>query len=82
VHSWCGYEDSVVNHILLIKDIAENEYNQDDLVRRTDSSMLSRRAFDVLCVDNIECLELTFYHLDVLKKDFSSFLTEFIKTGI
>ena len=42
-----GYEDSVVNHLLLIKDIESNEWGDNELDRRTQASMLSRRFFTV-----------------------------------
>ena len=42
-----GVEDSVVNHLLLIKDIEKNNYDTIDLDRRTNQSMLSKRFFTV-----------------------------------
>jgi len=42
-----GFEDSVVNHILLIKDIEKNEYDTIDLDRRASTSLMSKRFFTV-----------------------------------
>jgi len=42
-----GYEDSVVNHILLIKDINSNDYDDVGLEKRLTGSSLSRRFFSV-----------------------------------
>ena len=42
-----GFEDSVINHLLLIKDIDEHKYTHEDIERKVDRSLLSRRAFTV-----------------------------------
>ena len=42
-----GFEDSVINHLLLIKDISDKKIGKDDIERRADRSFLSRRAFSV-----------------------------------
>jgi hypothetical protein len=45
-----GYEDSVVNHVLLIKDIEKNEYDTIDLDRRANTSVMSKRFFTVQAI--------------------------------
>jgi len=80
--SWCGFEDSVVNHILLIKDMQEKHLDSDELKRRTQEKLLQRRVFDVICIQNVECLSLFFHDIDHMKKDFANFLSGFIKKGI
>ena len=60
----CGYEDTVVNHILLLKSANVNKLEQVDLERIADKSMLSRRAFTVQCIFNMEILTLGFNVID------------------
>lgn len=62
-----GYEDSVVNHILLIKDIEKNEYDTIDLDRRASTSQMSKRFFTVQGIQHIESLTLNFIDLDIMK---------------
>ena len=77
-----GFEDSVINHLLLIKDISEKKIGKDDIERRADRSFLSRRAFSVQCIYNMECLCLSFTDLDLIKKDFRISMTNFIQQNI
>ena len=43
----CGFEDTVVNHLFLIKELEMNKNENKKLENKIDSSMLSRRAFTV-----------------------------------
>ena len=74
-----GFEDSVVNHLLLLKDIKLNDYDDIDLERRSHTSILSKRFFTVHSIDNIESLTITFADIDIMKKDFRGSMREFIK---
>lgn len=60
----------MVNHLLLIKDIEQNNYDTIDLDRRTNQSMLSKRFFTVQGIQHMESLTLSFADLDLMKKDF------------
>ena len=77
-----GFEDTVVNHILLMKDLAENTIKRKDIERRVDRSLLSRRAFTVQCICNMETLTLTQSSIDTMKKDFRTPMVKFIKQNI
>lgn len=77
-----GFEDTVINHILLIKDVSDQKIKQDDVERHVDKSLLSRRAFTVQCISNMECLSLTYTNIDVIKKDFKTPMIKFIKQNI
>jgi hypothetical protein len=77
-----GFEDSVINHLLLIKDIDEKIISSLDIEKRADKSYLSRRAFTVQCLNNMECLSLSFADIDIFKKDFRTSMMSFIKQNI
>jgi hypothetical protein len=77
-----GVEDSVVNHLLLIKDIEQNNYDTIDLDRRTNQSMLSKRFFTVQGIQHMESLTLSFADLDLMKKDFEGQSRTFFKNQI
>ena len=77
-----GFEDTVVNHIFLMKDLAENTIKHKDIERYFDKSILSKRAFTVQCICNMEVLSLTQVHIDQMKKDFRTPLVKFIKQNI
>lgn len=53
-----GFEDSIVNHLKLIKGLSEKKITKDDLEAQADRSFLSTRYFSVQCIVNMECLEL------------------------
>ena len=55
-----GYEDSVFNHLCLLKDINENDFDTVDLDKRTNVSILGKRHFTVACINLVESLSLTF----------------------
>ena len=56
-----GFEDTVVNHLLLLKEMdIDNRNHNHKLERKIDKSMLSRRAFTVQVMHNLECLILNF----------------------
>ena len=74
-----GFEDTVINHLLVIKDISEKKITRVDIERRADKSYLSRRAFSVQCINNMECLCLNYNDLQILKKDFRASMVSFIK---
>ena len=79
---YMGFEDTVINHLLLIKDIAEKKFNKADIERRADKSYLSRRTFSVQCIYNMECMCLNYADLDILKKDFKTSMINFIKQNV
>ena len=60
----CGFEDTIVNHVLLLRSATINKLEQADLERIADKSMLSRRAFNVQCIENMELLSLSFNVID------------------
>jgi len=72
----------VVNHLLLIKDIEQNNYDTIDLDRRTNQSMLSKRFFTVQGIQHMESLTLSFADLDLMKKDFEGQSRTFFKNQI
>jgi len=47
-----------------------------------DKSVLSRRAFTVQSLDNLECLILKYSDLDIMKKDFPTQMNQFVKSNI
>lgn len=59
-----GYEDSVYNHISLIKMI--NEENDFDTIQleKKQANMLNRRYFTVKSIENMESLTINFAELD------------------
>lgn len=79
---YMGFEDTVINHLLLIKDIAERKFNNEDIERRADRSYLSRRTFSVQCIYNMECMSLNYSDLEFLKKDFKTSMVSFIKQNV
>jgi hypothetical protein len=77
-----GYEDSVVNHLQLLKEI-ENRQKENETIefeKLTNISTLSKRYFSVRCVDNLESLTLTFQEIDMMKQDFRLPSRQFIKS--
>ena len=67
--TWFGFEDTVVNHILLMQDIADREEGPYDTSlhnkkHQTKEKMLSMRAFSVQCIYNMECLSLPMDDID------------------
>lgn len=46
----CGFEDTVVNHLLLLRELQEEKMQKKTMERREDKSMLSRRLFTVQCI--------------------------------
>ena len=46
-----GYEDSVVNHLSLLRDINENDLDTIDLDKRTNTNLLSKRFFTVRAIE-------------------------------
>ena len=42
-----GLEDNIINHLLLIKDMKENKYDDMDLDRRMNQNQLAKRYFSV-----------------------------------
>ena len=56
----CGFEDSVVNHLLLLKYAKEKKFTQEEVEKTVDKSMLSCRVFTVQSIDKMDCLVLTF----------------------
>jgi hypothetical protein len=77
-----GYEDSIINHLLLIKDIENHEWNDFDLDKRTQTSMLSKRFFTVQCIKSTESLSLNWPDIDIMKRDFKGAARQFIKIQI
>lgn len=78
-----GYEDSVVNHLLLIKDIENNDWDDHQLVKRQSTSILSKRFFTIQCIKHMESLTLSFADLDMMKRDFKGQSTNlFLKKQI
>ena len=67
---YLGYEDSVVNHTLLVKDISQNDYDEIDLEKRANANIMSKRFFTVQGIQHIESLTLSFSDLDIMKQDF------------
>ena len=51
-----GFEDSIVNHLLMIKGLSEKKIGERDVERRADKSFLSLRTFSVQCIVNMEIL--------------------------
>ena len=47
---YIGYEDSVVNHTLLIRDIHKENYDDIDLDRRANASVMAKRFFTVQAI--------------------------------
>ena len=76
---YMGYEDSVINHLLLIKEISEKNISGATVERRADKSFLSRRKFNVQCLYNMECLCLAFTDIDIIKNDFRTSMIKFIE---
>jgi len=67
----CGFEDTVLRHLMLIKDI--DDLPDDSRAERKvliEKANFSRRLFTVQCIHNMECLVLTFKDIQVIKKDF------------
>lgn len=77
-----GFEDTVINHLLLIKDVKSNNYDAAELERRSQTSVLSKRFFTVHGIDNIESLSLTFSDIDIMKKEFRGSMRDIIKRQI
>ena len=51
-----GWEDSIINHLLLIRDMEKNDYDDIDLDRRMNKNQLSKRHFTVISIQNVEGL--------------------------
>jgi hypothetical protein len=77
-----GYEDSVVNHLQLLREIEKRGETQDTIEfdKLTNFGLLSKRFFSVRCIDNLESLTLTFPEIDMMKQDFRIPSRQFIKS--
>ena len=60
----CGFEDTVMSHLVLLKDINNNEDHSKRLIKKAN---FSKRLFTVQCIHNMETLVLTFQDIDVIK---------------
>lgn len=78
----CGFEDTVVNHLLLLKELDCGKKHNHKMARKIDNGKLSRRAFTVQVMHNMECLILNFTDLDIIKKDFKTHMQKFIRQNI
>jgi len=67
---YIGYEDTVVNHTLLVRDIQNERYEEIDLERRANASIMSKRFFTVQAIQHIESLTLNFADLDAMKQEY------------
>ena len=74
-----GYEDSVVNHLQLLKDSEDSDYDTIDLEKRANMQLLSKRFFTVKTIEHMESFTLKFDDIDLMKKDFRELAQVFIK---
>jgi hypothetical protein len=68
-----------MNHLQLLKDIKDNNYDSIDLDSRTNVSILGKRYFTVNCIQAVESLSLSFTDIDKMKKDYQDSSVDFIK---
>jgi hypothetical protein len=73
-----------VNHLILLKDLEDAEENDWEVSMEhvCSRASLSRRAFTVQCIYNMEALVLTFGDLDLIKKDFRFQMIKFVKQNV
>ena len=76
-----GYEDSVVNHLLLLRDSAHKDFFDNNNVEKR-MTRLSKRFFSVKSIDHLESLQLTFTSLDSMKGVFKHSSRDFLKVQI
>ena len=77
VQGHCGFEDTVVNHLTLLKRVQNKEIQQGEV-----EMLLQKRAFTVRCIQHMECLGLNFKSFEIIRKDFSTQMRDFIKVNI
>jgi hypothetical protein len=75
-----GYEDSVVNHLTLLRDAAHPDFFDNNVDKRM--TRLSKRFFSVKSIDHLESLQLTFSALDSMKGVFKHSTRDFLKVQI
>ena len=83
--SHCGFEDTVMNHLNLIKDVKEMNLSGisiHEICRKMEKRELDRRYFTVQAIANSEFLVLSMSDLDIVKRDFISQMTDFIQKNI
>ena len=80
--SYIGYEDTVINHILLLRDMTTNVYTESQLENRTSPAIMNQRFFTVQCIENLESLTISFKDLEVMKKDFAACSKSFLKAQL
>ena len=51
-----GWEDSIINHLLLLRDMDNHDYDDIDLDRRMNKNQLAKRYFTVISIQNVEGL--------------------------
>jgi hypothetical protein len=63
----CGLEDTVFNHNLLLSDIRKENYNNTEMDRRKDPSIMAKRFFTVKTNKEIESFTLSIADFDEMK---------------
>jgi hypothetical protein len=66
----CGFEDTIVNHSLLLREIDESPGKQEDIDQYIEDAVLSKRAFTVQAVTNLRSVTLSMSDIDIIKTDF------------
>ena len=74
-----GLEDTVINHLFLLKDLKEYDYDDIDLERRMNNGQLNKRYFCTIAIAHIEGLSLGMATIDMMKKDFEAEACRLIK---
>jgi hypothetical protein len=77
--SHVGLEDTVVNHLFLLRDLTTYDFDDFDLDRRMNNGQLSKRYFCCLAIAHIEGLTLSMQTIDMIKRDFETSACKLIK---
>ena len=71
-----GMEDSVHNHIILNR---KEDHGYASNINEKGLNLLNKRAFQVCCIKDSECLFLDMVSIDKMKRDFMSVAIKFFK---